>query len=152
MATQTMLYRIPVYQVKLVKERNLKVSQEKVVSPSIAAEVIRSYIGPTDREHFVVLMLDTKTHIIGVNTVSVGTLNASLVHPRETFKPAILVNAFSIILGHNHPSGDPLPSPEDIANTRLLVQAGKLLDIEVQDHVIVTSDGAFYSLKRYGDF
>lgn len=90
-----------------------------------------------DRENFVVLLLDTKNKVIGINTVSIGTLNSSLVHPREVFKPAILASAAALILAHNHPSGDPKPSREDIEVTKRLIEAGGLLGIQVLDHIIV---------------
>ena len=89
----------------------------------------------------------TKNHVIAVTTVSVGSLNASKVHPRELFQSAMLGNAASLVLAHNHPSGDPTPSPEDIELTKRLVEAGKLLDIAVLDHVIV-GENMFVSLKE----
>jgi DNA repair protein RadC len=95
-------------------------------------------------------MLDVKNQVIGIHTVSIGNLNSAIVSPREVFKAAILANAASIILGHNHPSGDTTPSPEDIQVTQVLFQAGKLLDIDVLDHVIIGEDGAFCSLRRDG--
>jgi DNA repair protein RadC len=103
-----------------------------------------------DREYFVVLMLDTKNRVIGLNTVHIGTINSSLVSTRETFKPALLANATAVILAHNHPSGDPTPSPEDVAVTRKLVEAGQLLDIEVLDHIIIGDEGRSVSLKDRG--
>ncbi|NPV81938.1 MAG: JAB domain-containing protein [Firmicutes bacterium] len=100
---------------------------------SIAADVARLYYSGTDREIFSVLLLNTRNQLVGANIASIGTLNSSLVHPREVFKPAILANAFEVILVHNHPSGDPTPSREDIEITRRMVQAGNLLDIPVVD-------------------
>jgi|SRR3989344_3796929 len=89
------------------------------------------------KEHFIVLYLDTRNNIIKEETVSIGTLNSSLIHPREIFKNAIKESAYSIILIHNHPSGDCNPSKEDIEVTERLIEAGKLVDIKVLDHVIV---------------
>ncbi|MEJ7631465.1 MAG: DNA repair protein RadC [Rubrobacteraceae bacterium] len=89
-----------------------------------------------DREHFVVLLLDTKNQVLGSPTVSVGTLCSSLVHPREVFKPAIKISAASVILAHNHPSGSIVPSAEDRQVTNRLAQAGKHIGIEILDHVI----------------
>lgn len=143
-------YAIPVYSIRLVREKGLKVSEDSICAPELAAQVVRSYIGLTDREHFVALLLDTRNHIIGLNTVTVGTLNGSLVHPRELFKPAILSNAAAVILAHNHPGGDPEPSREDISVTRMMQQAGKILGIEVLDHIIVTLEGKYVSLKAHG--
>lgn len=145
-------YKVPVYSIKLVKENGLSVSELTVTQPQIAAKIASNFIGFTDREHFIVLLLDTRGHIIGINTVSIGTLDGSLVHPREVFKPAILSNAHSIILAHNHPGGNPSPSREDKAVTQTLVQAGKLLDIQVKDHLIVTLEAEnFYSMADHAE-
>lgn len=100
-------------------------------------------------EQFLVIGLSTKNHVIARHTVSVGTLNASLVHPRETFKILIRRACASAILVHNHPSGDPEPSKEDIQLTKRLVEAGKIIDIPVLDHVIV-GQGRYVSLKESG--
>ena len=103
-----------------------------------------------DREHFVVLLLNQKNRVIGVHTVSVGSLTASVVHPRETFKAAILANAAAIICGHNHPSGDCQPSKEDRAITARLVEGGKLLGIAVLDHVIIGDENKYFSFADEG--
>ena len=99
------------------------------------------------REHFVVLSCDSQMQVRGRKTIHIGTLTASMVGPREVFREAIREAASTIIVAHNHPSGDPTPSPEDLAVTRKLVQVGELLDIPVVDHLIV-GDGRFVSLKR----
>ena len=99
-----------------------------------------------DKEHFMVLHLDSKNRIIKDEIISTGILNASLVHPREVFKPAIKESANSIILVHNHPSGDPTPSEEDKKITKILFDAGELLDIKLLDHVIVGD--TYYSFKE----
>jgi DNA repair protein RadC len=93
------------------------------------------------REHFVVLLLNARHELQARETVSIGTLNASIVHPREVFRPAILHSAASVVLVHNHPSGDPEPSDEDLAITKRLVQVGDLVGIGVLDHVIVAGRG-----------
>ena len=98
------------------------------------------------KEHFVVFFLYTRNQQIQREIISIGTLNANLVHPREVFEPAILHNAAQIIVCHNHPSGNPEPSDEDLAITRRLQEAGKILGIEVLDHVIVTKT-TFLSIK-----
>ena len=95
------------------------------------------------------LALDTKNKVIGVLTISTGSLNASIIHPRDVSQRAILSNAATVILVHNHPSGDPTPSPEDMELTRKLVEAGKMLDIAVLDHVVI-GEGWFISLKKCG--
>jgi DNA repair protein RadC len=102
-----------------------------------------------DREHFVVLHLNTKNQVVAEDTVSIGSLNASLVHPRELFKNAIKKSAAALILVHNHPSGDPSPSREDIDVTRRLTEAGQLLGIEILDHVVI-GDLKYVSLKEKG--
>ncbi|MEK7202142.1 MAG: DNA repair protein RadC [Patescibacteria group bacterium] len=99
------------------------------------------------KEHFVALYLNARNQIIHKETISVGTLTASLVHPREVFEPAIRHFASSIVVAHNHPSGDPAPSEEDIKLTKNLVQAGKILDIDLFDHIIVTKN-VFFSFKE----
>ena len=96
-----------------------------------------------------ILILNTKHKIVAVHEISRGTLNASMVHPREVFKPAVLHNAAAIICFHNHPSGDPTPSREDVEITKRLVEAGKIMAIEVLDHLIV-GDERYVSLKERG--
>ena len=104
-----------------------------------------------DRENFVCIFLNTKNKVIGRETIAVGTLNACLIHPREVFKAAIRRGAASIVVAHNHPSGDPTASFEDIQMTRRLVEAGELIGIEVLDHVIIGHHGKFESLKEKGN-
>jgi DNA repair protein RadC len=144
------MYRIPIYQVRLVRDGSQRAERKKVSAPSAAAEVLHQYLADADREHFVVLLLDTQNQIIGIHTVTVGTLDASLVHPREVFKPAILANAASVVLAHNHPSGDPAPSPEDRTVTRQLQDAGALLGIEVHDHLVLGDAPRYYSFAEAG--
>jgi DNA repair protein RadC len=101
------------------------------------------------REHFVAFLLDARNRVLARETISVGTLSASLVHPREVFGPAIERRAASVIVVHNHPSGDPEPSADDLALTRRLVQAGTLIGIEVLDHLVI-GYGSYVSLKSRG--
>ena len=136
--------------IKMVKEEVLDYGIDSILKPEDAWQVLKNYIDEMDREVFVVICLDIRNHINAINTVSIGNLNSSLVHPREVFKPAILANAAAIILGHNHPSGDPNPSKEDIQTTKQMAAAGKILGIDVLDHVII-GDNIFYSLKANGD-
>ena len=112
-------------------------------------KVLRHYLQDTDREHFIVLFLDSHSAVIGINTVSVGTLTESLVHPREVFKGAILANAASIICAHNHPTGIAQASEADICITQKLKEAGRILGIPVEDHVIVGEDRPF-SFRQQG--
>jgi DNA repair protein RadC len=147
------MYKIPVYRIQLVRDSDHAVPEKAkaISSPKTAAEIATSYLRGVDREHFIVLLLDTKHNVIGINTVSIGCLNASIVHPREVFKPAIAANAAAIIVAHNHPSGDPEPSPEDGQVSRRLRDAGEMLGIPVLDSLIVTGDSARYvSLKERG--
>jgi len=120
-----------------------------VRSPHDAAMYMMEEMRYLKKEHFVCLFLNTKNHIIGKETLSMGTLNASLVHPREVFRAAIRSSSASIICLHNHPSGDPSPSKEDIQITQRLVEAGTLLGIEILDHLII-GDDKFVSLKEQG--
>ncbi len=119
-----------------------------VSSPADVDRLLRGRIANLDRENFVVVLLNTKNEVIETPLVSVGTLSASLVHPREVFKPAIRASAASVILAHNHPSGKVEPSREDREVTRRLGEAAGVLGIEVLDHVIV-GDG-FFSMKEHG--
>lgn len=118
-------------------------------SPADVADMVMEEMRNLDREHFRIMLLNTKNNVLGISHVSVGSLNSSIVHPRECFKEAIRRNANTIILLHNHPSGDPTPSREDIDITRRLAEGGKILGIEVLDHVII-GDKKYVSLKEQG--
>lgn len=136
----------------VVRERSdLKYdARRQALSSGDVAGILRPYFAGLDREHFVVLLLNAKNRMLGFDVVSVGTVTASIVHPREVFKAAILANATAIILAHNHPSGDPRPSAEDLAITKRLRDAGDLMGIRVMDHVIF-GDDAHYSLVDHGE-
>lgn len=144
------LEKLPVIRVQIVREGGRSPKPLLVADSTDAGAIIAKYLECEDREHLVILMLDVKNHLIGVHTVSVGILNATLVAPREVFKAAILANAASIVVGHNHPSGDLTPSPEDIEVTNKLVDAGQVIGIDVLDHVIVAPTGGFLSLQKKG--
>ena len=118
-------------------------------SPRDAADLMMPELRYQTKEHFVALLLSTKNHVIARAIISVGSLNASIVHPRELFREAISYSAAAVILVHNHPSGDPMPSQEDISLTKQLVEAGDLLAISVLDHVII-GDGKYVSFKEKG--
>ena len=128
--------------IHLVRENN-PAKECLVKSSKDVYELVKDELKKADREIFLALSLNTRNKVLGINTVSVGSLNASLVHPREVFKPAILQNATGIILVHNHPSGEEKPSREDLEITARLVEAGKLIGIDVIDHIIVGNK--FYS-------
>nr|WP_254790350.1 JAB domain-containing protein [Paenibacillus sp. OK003] len=119
----------------------------KIRKPRDAAELFRQFIGECDREVFAIICMNIKNEPTAIHTVSTGTLNASLVHPRETFKLAILANSAAIIACHNHPSGNPNPSPQDIELTERLRDCGCLLGIELLDHIILGNE-SFTSMKE----
>lgn len=123
-----------------------------IKGPQDGADIASRFIGRDDREAFFVMCLNTKNHVVAVHRCHIGSLNASIVHPREVFKSAILNNAASVIVAHQHPSGDITPSMEDINVTKRLAEAGKLLGIEVLDHLVVSNEGKFTSLKERGHF
>jgi DNA repair protein RadC len=141
---------LPIYRVMLAREGRMPYDQPQIRCSADACRMLETYLADVDREHFVVLMLDQKNHVIGIHTVSMGSLTASIVHPREVYKAAILANAAAILCGHNHPSGDPQPSREDRAITLRLVEAGKLLGINVVDHIIIGSAGKYFSFADEG--
>jgi DNA repair protein RadC len=120
-----------------------------ISSPADAAALLQLEMQGLPQENLVVLILDTRNRIISKETVYKGSLNLSLVRVGELFRSAITRNAASIILAHNHPSGDPTPSPEDVALTRSVIQAGKLMDIEVLDHLVI-GNARFVSMKEKG--
>ncbi len=126
-----------------MKRRN----SDTITSPDKLFEIIKSKITQFSKEHFFVISLDTRNNLIGVDEISVGTLTASLVHPRETFESAIRRHAAKIIISHNHPSGETDPSDDDMKITRRLVDAGKIMGIEVLDHIIVTKT-SYLSFKE----
>lgn len=140
--------------IKAALELAQRLSTTRAVRPLIrrpedAAELCMASMRHLDREHFRVLLLDTKHRVLGDEQVSIGHLNASLVHPRELFKGAIRRSAAAVILVHNHPSGDPTPSSEDLDVTGRLAAAGKILGIEVLDHIII-GDNQYASFKERG--
>ena len=137
------------YVAELKKRRYRGKRPLEVTNPRQAFAVLRPRVQDWSREHFLVVLLDARNGVVGIETVSVGSLSASIVHPREVFKPALIAPAAGMIVGHNHPSGDPEPSPEDLAVTKRLVNAGELLGIQVHDH-IVFSERSFVSLKERG--
>lgn len=132
-------------------KRLYKEKVEKEVFASSPEDVLREveHIRENKKENFIVLYLDARNRLIYKETVSVGILNANLIHPREVFEPAVRYLAAQIIVVHNHPSGNPEPSKEDLEVTQKLVESGKILGIEVVDHIIVSKD-SFVSLKEKG--
>lgn len=131
---------------RLFKEKSEK--EVYINSPNDAAKEVE-HIKENKKENLIVLYLDARNKLIYKDTVSIGTLNSNLVHPREVFEPAVRHLAAQIVLTHNHPSGDPEPSEDDLVITKKLVESGKILGIEVFDHVIIVKDG-FFSFKNKG--
>ena len=120
-----------------------------VHSPGDAAELVRYEMSAFDQEHLWVILLDTRNRVISIEKIYIGSLNSSTVRVGELFRPAIQRSAAALIVIHNHPSGDPSPSPEDVALTRAIVQSGKLLDIGVLDHLVI-GHNRWISLKERG--
>jgi DNA repair protein RadC len=143
-----MTYRVKTIRVALTVQEPVSV----VSSPAQAENVLRPIFErlDTDREHFVLLALNAQNHIVGYKVVSTGGAAASIVDPKTLFRDALLLGAVSLILAHNHPSGDPAPSREDIRLTRQLADAGKLLEIRLHDHVIVGTGDAYVSFAERG--
>jgi len=121
--------RINIVSIRLVKESSLLYKERSVRSPEDGYKLLKQFLEDADREHFIVVSLDTKNQPASINICHIGSLNASIVHPREVMKSTILSNAASIIVGHNHPSGKAEPSKEDIDVTKRLAEAGKIIGI-----------------------
>lgn len=133
-----------------VSERLAKENIPEIIdfsSTKIIAEFLQKLLGREKREHFIAFYLDSKNHLIEYRTISIGILNASLVHPREVFEPAVSLHSSSVIVAHNHPSGSVEPSSEDRDITKKLVESGRLLGIDVRDHIIVSNSG-FFSFQQ----
>jgi DNA repair protein RadC len=145
---------ISVYRVSLVKDKSVSFEKRCLSNSVQARPILRKLIeayGQPDREQFCVLLLNAKNEIIGLNIVSTGCLTSTTVHPREVLKPAIIANSAAMILCHNHPSNDPAPSQEDIAVTKNIVQAAKIMGIQVHEHLIINmDDDRYYSFADHG--
>jgi DNA repair protein RadC len=134
-----------------VARENEPATREKLDSPELAAALARRVIPDDGREHFFTFLLDTQNRLTGVHHVSTGSLSASIVHPREVLGPAIREGASALILVHNHPSGDPTPSKEDLHLTRQLTEGARLLGLRIHDHLIVgNGSGQWVSLAQRG--
>ena len=141
---------INIYKLKMIKEDTVEYSTT-IKSPddvtALAREVLEMH--EMAEENFIILCLNARNKITGIHTISIGSLNASIVHPREVFKAALLNNANGIICLHNHPSGDPKPSKNDAEITHRLINAGNILGINVLDHIII-GDNKYMSFKEQG--
>jgi DNA repair protein RadC len=139
------------YELKIIRERKQGYGRvRRVCDAAQVYEAFREDFGELDREMFLTLLLDAKNQALGFNVVSIGSLTAALVHPREVVTPALLGNAAAMILVHNHPSGDPEPSDEDRALTERLRQVGDLIGIRVLDHVVVGGESFVSMAEREG--
>lgn len=145
------MLNLSIYNVKLVKEKGARydLSTKKITCVQNANDIIKEvfFLHELAEESLVLLTVNTKHEVTGLFEVSRGSLNQSVVHPREIFKRAILNNASSIIIAHNHPSGDTTPSQEDLNVTKRIAEAGKLMGIELLDHLIIGDDN-YYSLAQ----
>jgi DNA repair protein RadC len=138
--------------VKSLEVREIEYSYEqrpKINSMDDVVQVVKPMIADPNKEFFVALYLNIKNGVLKQEVISIGSLNANIVHPREIFKTACMISASSIIVAHNHPSGDPTPSREDIEITKKLFEAGKMMGIELLDHVIIGHDRN-YGFKESG--
>ena len=145
---------ISAFRITLVKDRRVEFEQCQMANSQQAQPLVKKLIetqGQPDREQFCVILLNSKNETIGLNIVSIGNLSSAPVHPREVLKPAILSNSAAMILSHNHPSGDMSPSPEDIAITKVIVQASKIMGIQVHEHLIISMhDDNYFSFADNG--
>ncbi len=121
----------------------------KISGMDDVVQIVKPMIADSNKEFFMALYLNTKNGVLKQEVISIGSLNANIVHPREIFKTACMISASSIIVAHNHPSGDPMPSREDIEITKILSEAGKMMGIELLDHVIIGYDRN-YGFKESG--
>lgn len=137
--------------IELGRRLSLEAPEERPVihSPADAAALVMYEMSALEQEHLRVMLLDTRNQVIDIVELYHGSLNISMIRVGEVFKPAVRRNIASIIVVHNHPSGDPTPSPDDVAVTRAIIEAGKLLDIEVLDHLVI-GQGKYVSLKERG--
>lgn len=148
--------KVKALQIKAVMELSKRVSasrinNERVIikSPVEVSTLLMEEMRHLQKEVFKIVMLNTKNHIIKYLNISVGSLNSSIVHPREVFSEAVKVGCSAVLLVHNHPSGDPEPSREDIETTQRLVNAGSILGIKVLDHIVI-GDGRYISFREQG--
>ncbi|MGI9862323.1 JAB domain-containing protein [Moorella naiadis] len=144
-------YAVNLVNVRLVKEKRIGYLDKEIKMPDTAVKIAMNLLNEADREHFLVMFMDVKQKINGVQIISMGTISEVLAPPREVFKGAILAGASGIICVHNHPSGDVTPSESDKLICQNLIKAGKLLSIPVLDFIIVGPGGEFFSFKRHSD-
>jgi DNA repair protein RadC len=138
-----------IYTVSTVRRRKRRMLPTPIKRPQDVYNLVKPLVADADQEHFYCLYLNTRNRLLAVELISVGSLNASIVHPREVFRPALMLAAGSLIVAHNHPSGETDPSEDDLAITRRLREVGEVLGITMLDHIIV-ANGSWTSLKEEG--
>ena len=141
--------RIDIVSLKMIKESSVLYANRRISKPNEIVDLLKIFLEDCDREKLIVCCLNTKNEPTSISVVSVGSLNTSIVHPREVFKTAVMSNSASIILAHNHPSSDITPSKEDIDITERIKQGGNILGIKLLDHLIL-GDGKYLSLLERG--
>ena len=139
---------IPLVRLCLVKEKEVPYRKTVLNTPEMVAEIVNTIVPRADREYVLVVSLDARKRPIGIEVVAVGKLNAVMVSPRDIFKHCIINSADSLVIAHNHPSGEPEPSEEDWNFTKKMKKVGEFLEIPVLDHVIVGEDGKYVSLQE----
>ena len=144
------LKRINVVSIKMVRESSVLYNIRRISKPKDIVDLGKKFLDELDREELIVACLNAKNEVNSVNVVSIGSLNNSIVHPREVFKTAILSNAASIVMIHNHPSGDVTPSKEDKEITLRIKESGTILGICLLDHIIIGND-TYYSFKEHDE-
>lgn len=144
------LTKIDIVKIHMVKDGTIEYGKRAITNPQDLADLGLKLLKHADREIFLLVCLNTRNHINCIHVVSIGTVNASLVAPREVFKIALLSNASEVAFIHNHVSGDVEPSEDDLLITRRLAECGKLLDIKLLDHVIISDDGQYQSFLERG--
>jgi DNA repair protein RadC len=144
------LTKIDIVKIHMVKDGTIEYGKRAIRNPKDLADLGMKFLKHADREIFLLVCLNTRNHINCIHVVSIGTVNASLVAPREVFKIALLSNASEVAFIHNHPSGDTDPSEDDLLITRKLAECGKLFDIKLLDHVIISNEGKYESFLEKG--
>ena len=139
---------IPIVRLQIVKDNQVPYGEIKLDKPEKAAKAINDFLGNVDREHIVICCVDNCLKPTHIQIVGIGTINACLISIPEIFKTAILSNSYGLFLFHTHPSGEVKPSMEDIATTRRVKEAGNVLDILLQDHIILGAEGKYFSFRE----
>ncbi|PTH34755.1 DNA repair protein RadC [Staphylococcus arlettae] len=140
--------KINIVSLQMIKTDTISYLKDRISNLEDAAEIMRSFIGNSDREHLILICMNSKNEPTHIQTLSIGSINQTVIHPREIFKTAILSNANSIILGHNHPSEDATPSKNDIHITLDLKKVGEMIQIHLLDHIIFTQNNSI-SIMQY---